>query len=369
MNGNTTRGPGRIAAVALSAVLAAAAGTTATAAEAGTAGRADRLAWRDDPMTDTLVGDLAIPWGIAFLPSGAALVTERSTARLLRVGRRGEVRQVATISEARPLFESGLLGVAVSPMFLVDHYVFLFYTSASDNRIVRYRYSPTRGLRGGRVIVQGIPKGNSTHLGGKLAFGPDGYLYASTGDATHTELPQNRDSLAGKILRMTKSGRPAPGNPFGSLVWSYGHRNVEGLTWDPAGRLYATEFGSSKFDEINRIHRGGNYGWPVVEGVANDPRFIDPLVTWTPDEASPAGVAYAKGALWVAALRGKRLWHVPIKPGGGLDTPHTHFVEKYGRLRAVARTPDNRLWVGTSNKDGRAVPGPGDDRILQVTVP
>ncbi|MER5322158.1 PQQ-dependent sugar dehydrogenase [Streptosporangium roseum] len=346
---------------ALVAVLVA----SCSAAPAGTARTpASAVAAAPSGEPRTLVGDLEVPWGIAFLPGGDALVTERDTARLLRVTEAGKVTEVGGIGDVRPDGEGGLMGVAVSPGFDKDRSVFLYLTSARDNRIVRYRYD--RGLTDATVILDGIPKGG-IHNGGRLAFGPDGYLYATTGETGERDLAQDRGSLAGKILRMTADGRPAPGNPFQDVVWSYGHRNVQGLAWDPSGRLYASEFGSSSFDEINLIRKGGNYGWPEVEGAGGGPRFIDPVVTWSTDEASPSGMAYADGSLWVGALRGRRLWQVPLAADGTAGTPAARFEGRYGRLRAVAAAPDGSLWIGTSNKDGRGSPAPDDDRILVLT--
>ncbi|SDQ38723.1 Glucose/arabinose dehydrogenase, beta-propeller fold [Thermostaphylospora chromogena] len=311
----------------------------------------------------TLVEGLAVPWGIAFLPGGDALVTERDTARLLRVTGDGEVREIGTIEGVVPGGEGGLMGVAVSPDYERDGLVFLYLTAESDNRIVRYRLDGDR-LSERRVIVSGIPKAG-IHNGGQLAFGPDGHLYASTGERGDPPLAQSRDSLGGKILRVTRDGEPAPGNPFaGSPVWSYGHRNVQGMAWDDAGRMFASEFGQNDFDEINLIRKGANHGWPEVEGVGGEDRFVDPLVTWSTDEASPSGLAYAGGSLWAAALRGERLWQVPVNGDGGLGTPVAHFEGEYGRLRAVVRAPDGSLWLGTSNKDGRGSPAGADDRIL-----
>ncbi|NUP03532.1 MAG: PQQ-dependent sugar dehydrogenase [Nonomuraea sp.] len=308
-----------------------------------------------------VVTGLAVPWAIAFLPGGDALVTERDSARLLRVTPTGTITELGRISEARPEGEGGLMGVAVK-----DQQVFLYYTAEQDNRIVRYRLGDN-GLGSGQLLVQGIPKGG-IHNGGRLAFGPDGYLYATTGETGDSDLAQQRDSLAGKILRMTVDGAPAPGNPFGTLVYSYGHRNVQGLAWDPSGRLYASEFGASAYDEINLIRPGANYGWPEVEGKGNDDRFVNPILTWPTADASPSGMAYADGSLWVGALRGQRLWQVPIGQDGSPGTPVAHFDGRYGRLRAVTAAPDGTLWVGTSNKDGRGSPRPGDDRILSVTT-
>ncbi|MFI6597964.1 PQQ-dependent sugar dehydrogenase [Nonomuraea sp. NPDC050536] len=303
---------------------------------------------------------LAVPWGIAFLPGGDALVTERDSARLLRITRAGKVSEVGQVDGVEPGGEGGLLGVAAK-----DDFVFLYFTAADDNRIVRYRLVSGR-LAEPKVLVHGIPKG-PIHNGGRLAFGPDGYLYAGTGETGHDELAQRRDSLGGKILRMTVDGTPAPGNPFGTLVYSYGHRNVQGLAWDPSGRMYASEFGQNTWDEINVIKPGGNYGWPEVEGKGDDPRYVNPIVTWPTDEASPSGLAYADGSLWVGALRGERLWQVPLGKDGSPGKPVAHFRGEYGRLRAVVAAPGGELWVSTSNQDGRGDPRPGDDKILAVT--
>ncbi|GAA5767747.1 hypothetical protein Aros01_04252 [Streptosporangium roseum] len=354
----------RLAPVPVAALVAALL-ASCSAAPAGTARTpASAVAAAPSGEPRTLVEDLEVPWGIAFLPGGDALVTERGTARLLRVTEAGKVTEVGEIGDVRPDGEGGLMGVAVSPGFDKDRSVFLYFTSARDNRIVRYRYD--RGLTDATVILDGIPKGG-IHNGGRLAFGPDGYLYATTGETGERDLAQDRGSLAGKILRMTADGRPAPGNPFRDVVWSYGHRNVQGLAWDPSGRLYASEFGSSSFDEINLIRKGGNYGWPEVEGAGGGPRFIDPVVTWSTDEASPSGMACADGSLWVGALRGRRLWQVPLAADGTAGTPAARFEGRYGRLRAVAAAPGGSLWIGTSNKDGRGSPAPGDDRILVLT--
>src|SRR6266576_6750104 len=207
-----------------------------------------------------LVGGLAVPWAIAFLPGGDALVTERDSARLLRVTPRGGVSTVGTVPGAEPYGEGGLLGVAVSPSFGRDRQVYLYVSTAADNRIVRFRYVGS-GIGPLDTVVTGIPRAG-VHNGGRLAFGPDGMLWAATGEHAEPSLAQDSHSLGGKILRMTPDGSPAPGNPFGTLVWSYGHRNVQGMAWDAAGRMYATELGQNRFDEINRIQKGHNYGWP-----------------------------------------------------------------------------------------------------------
>jgi glucose/arabinose dehydrogenase len=309
-----------------------------------------------------LASGLEIPWGIAFLPDGDALVTERNSARILRVPAGGgtptEVQQLSAVDGDG---EGGLLGIAVPPTYARDQLVYVYYSTADDNRIARMRLGQPP-----RPIVTGIPR-SGIHNGGRLVFGPDGYLYAGTGDASARGNSQDRNSLGGKILRMTPDGQPAPGNPFGTLVWSYGHRNVQGLVFDRAGRLWASEFGQNRFDEINLIQPGKDYGWPVVEGASDDPRFAAPLVTWPTSDASPSGVTIAGSTLYVAALRGERLWEVPLD-GDRTGTPHAELQGRYGRLRAVQLAPDGSLWILTSNRDGRGDPAGEDDRILRLTV-
>jgi len=312
-----------------------------------------------------LVTGLKVPWAIAFLPGGDALVTERDTARLLRVTPAGQVTEIGTVPGVEPTGEGGLLGVAVSPSFDRDRYVYLYFTAASDNRVVRLRYDG--GLGDPRPIVTGIPKGGN-HNGGRLAFGPDGMLYITTGETGVERLAQDRGSLGGKILRVRPDGSPAPGNPFDSRVHSYGHRNVQGIAWDERGRLYATEFGQNRLDEINRIEKGRNYGWPEVEGSGGGGDYADPLLTWSTSEASPSGLAYAGGSLWAAALRGERLWQVPLGRDGSAGRPTAHLTGTYGRLRAVVRAPDGSLWVSTSDHDGRGDIDEGDDRIIVVPL-
>jgi glucose/arabinose dehydrogenase len=317
-----------------------------------------------------LVGGLEVPWGIAFLPDGDALVTERRSARLLRVAPDGTVTPLGVVAGVAPAGEGGLLGVAVSPGFATDRAVFVAYTSATDNRVVRLRVADDGTVDGAaqQVVVSGIPKAG-IHNGSGLAFGPDGFLYVGTGDAGRREPAQDPADLGGKILRVTPDGAPAPGNPGGTAVFSSGHRNVQGLAFAPDGRLYAAEFGQNRFDEINAITPGGNYGWPETEGVARQSGFADPLVTWATDDASPSGLAAAGGALWAAGLRGERLWRVPLTGPGTLGTPEALLTGEYGRLRAVAPTPDgSALWVTTSNRDGRGDPTADDDRILVVPL-
>jgi glucose/arabinose dehydrogenase len=314
-------------------------------------------------VVGTVARHLSVPWGIGFLPDGTAIVTERDTGRVLAV-EDGRVDQIGLIEAAAPQGESGLLGVAVSPDFAEDRTIFLYVTTVEDNRIVRTTYRNGR-LGSPEVILDGIPNG-FIHDGGRLQFGPDGYLYASTGETGAPELAPDRDSLGGKILRITPDGDPAPGNPDpSSPIWSLGHRNVQGLAFDDDDNLWASEFGASTFDELNLIRKGGNYGWPTFEGRGDDPDLINPQVVWDTSEASPSGLAYLDGRLWLGALQGERLWRIDVGNGRATE-PTDFFVGKYGRLRTVVVAPDGNLWVSTSNRDGRATPGPDDDQILVV---
>jgi glucose/arabinose dehydrogenase len=309
---------------------------------------------------------LNVPWGLAFLPNGDALVSERATGRIKRIpAGGGTARTVHRIQGvARNFGEGGMLGIAVSPNYSSDRLVYAYYTSSRDNRVVRFRL----GGRS-RTVVRGIQRAGN-HNGGRIAFGPDGNLYIATGDAGNRPSAQDRDSLNGKILRVRPDGSVPAGNPFsGSPVWSLGHRNVQGLAWDGSRRLWATEFGQDSRDEVNLIRKGGNYGWPSVEGQGDTQggRFRNPLVTWSPSQASPSGAAIVGSTLYVGALRGERLWQVPLN-GASAGSPSPAFEGRFGRIRTVVRAPGGRLWITTSNRDGYGSARGGDDRILSVPI-
>ena len=318
----------------------------------------------------TLATNLEVPWSFAFLPGGDALVTERDSGKLLRVRPSGEVREIQTLPEGGS-GEGGLLGVAVSPDYQEDRYVYAYYTTERDNRVVRFRL-------GGKSepILTGIPV-NSYHDGGRIKFGPDGMLYVSTGDAGDTANSQDRGSLGGKILRIKPDGSVPSDNPFpGNPVYSYGHRNVEGLAWDAEGRLYASEFGQNTWDEVNRIEAGENYGWPEIEGNGGeDEGYVDPITVWPTSEASPSGaeimvdgvIPQWEGDLFVAALRGERLWHLELNGSGEVTGREKLLDGEVGRVRDVAQAPDGSLWVSTSNYDSYGNPvSEQDDRIFRL---
>ncbi|GIE97703.1 PQQ-dependent sugar dehydrogenase [Paractinoplanes rishiriensis] len=316
----------------------------------------------DFSAPQTLATGLAVPWGLAFLPDGSALVSERSSARVLQVTADGTVTPLFTLPGVVVDFEDGLLGLAVSPDYATDNYVYAFYKSSTDDRIVRFRLDTPDQQE---PVLTGLSTA-PMHNGGRIAFGPDGKLYAGVGDATVTANSQSMTSNNGKILRMNADGTVPDDNPFpGSLIYSLGHRNVQGLAWDAQGRLWATEFGQSTWDEINLIRAGANYGWPTVEGTSTDARFTNPILQWRPADASPSGAAIAGDNLFVASLRGQRLWQVPLAGDGTLGTGVAQLQRTYGRLRTVAVAPDGHLWVMTSMRDGKLTPGPTDDRILR----
>jgi glucose/arabinose dehydrogenase len=316
----------------------------------------------------TVATGLAVPWGITFLPDGTALVGERDSTRVLAL-HGGRPREVGRVGIAVPQGEAGLLGLAASPSYAEDHLVYAYVSTATDNRVVRMTYAGGR-LGPPEPVLTGIPNG-FIHDGGRLLFAPDGNLFVSTGETGEEQLAQDSDSLAGKILRITPEGAPAPGNPFpGSPVWSLGHRNVQGLAFDGRGRLWASELGANTWDELNLIEKGRNYGWPLVEGRGDLAKHQNPVRQWRTADASPSGLAFLDGSLWLGSLRGQRLWQVPLTGGSSALTgePRAWFVGDYGRLRTVQVTPQGRLWVTTSNRDGRGDPAPEDDRILEVEL-
>jgi glucose/arabinose dehydrogenase len=342
---------------------------------------------------DVVAKDLTVPWGLAFLPDGTVLVTERDSGRILKISPSGAasaspapgssvgagpstgaspsdatagpiVTPVQTVTGIALGGDGGLLGIAVSPNYKTDQTVYVYYSTAQDNRIVSLKLGGTP-----TPLVTGIPHGTSDN-GGSLGFGPDGMLYATTGDAGEPNAAQDPKSLAGKILRMRPDGKAAPGNPTtDSLVYASGLHNPEGLAWDQSKRLYVTDQGRSSWDEVDMIQPGKNYGWPAVEGTAGDPKYADPVVALPQAQAGCAGVAETSEILVASCLTGTRLYLIQLTNAGGtLGAPQSLLEKTYGRLRTAATAPDGSIWVTTSNKDGVGTPGPDDDRILRLIL-
>ncbi|MDI3211870.1 PQQ-dependent sugar dehydrogenase [Arthrobacter sp. AL12] len=312
----------------------------------------------DQPTAaEKIDAELQLPWSTVFLPDGTAVISERDSALLRSIApgsRSGPAGTIGKVPDVVPGGEGGLLGLALSPDFARDRYLYAYYTSAGDNRIARLRLEERAGeleLGPSEVIFTGIPKA-ATHNGGRIRFGPDGNLYVGTGDSQRRGQPQDPNALGGKILRLTADGRPAPGNPFdGNPVYSLGHRNVQGLAWDSAGRLWASEFGPDVDDELNLIVPGGNYGWPEVTGAPHRAGLLDAKVVWpSTSESSPSGIEIVGDTAYLGALRGQRLWAVPLN-GEFAGDPVGYFTRVFGRIRDVSLAPDGRLWVLSNNKN------------------
>jgi glucose/arabinose dehydrogenase len=315
-----------------------------------------------------LAKKLDVPWGIAFLPDGSALVTERDTGRILKVGPDSgadglTVAEVQRLSEVDPGGDGGLLGIAASPKYKTDNTVYVYYSTEKDNRVAKL-------VRGGKPqpILIGIPRSLENN-GGGLAFGPDGFLYVGTGDGTAAGTQaQNAKSLSGKILRITTAGKPAPGNPVKtSPIWASGFRNVQGMAWDSGKRMYASESNQKVYGELNLVQKGKNYGSGKVEGPGADAKLANPLVSWPIADSSCSGVAVLERMIATACLLGQRLWMVNTSGNGTLiGQPQALLTGEYGRLRALVTAPDGSLWVSTSNQEDGGDPHPDDDRLIRL---
>jgi aldose sugar dehydrogenase len=309
---------------------------------------------------EVLIEDLDTPWSIDFLPEDKMIYTERvGTISMYD----GKVHEVGTI-DVRDYKESGLLGLAVSPHFVDDRQIYVYYTHGDKeqgyNRVSRFDLDENYKLGKETILLDNIPSAEF-HDGGRIRFGPDSLLYVTTGDATKPSSAQDISSLAGKILRMDKDGNIPADNPFNSYVYTYGHRNPQGLAWN-GDTMYAVEHGPERHDEVNIIRSGADYGWPKA-CEEQDEGTKKPLVCYTDITVAPADVAYFDGSLYVTGLRGEGLWRIDAA------TPSTGEVilEDLGRLRALA-LHDGALYVSTSNKDGRGDPGDGDDKIIRVDI-
>jgi glucose/arabinose dehydrogenase len=307
-----------------------------------------------------------VPWSMLRLSTGSTLVSERQTALIKEVQASGAVRVVGKVPGVVPNGEGGLLGLATKPGD--ESWLYVDMSTGNDNRVVRFRLHGTAGtysLGAKQTLLTGLPTAGN-HDGGRLKFGPDGDLYITAGDATDRERAQDLDYLGGKILRIEPDGGIPSDNPFpGSPIWSYGHRNPQGIAWDSTGRMWASEFGQDTWDELNIITPGKNYGWPIVEGKSTDSRFVNPVLQWATADASPSGLLYTHDTLFLAALRGERLW--AIYPGASPVAAVPWFTGRYGRLRDVIDGPAGTIWILTNNT-ARGTPKPGDDQILQVQL-
>ena len=335
--------------------------SASTPRPSGTPTAAKEVAPAGNPSV--VVTGLRAPWSVALLGE-TALISERDDGRILEVLPTGTTRLVGTVEGVTHRGESGLLGLAVDD----QDALYAYSTGPNGNRIQRYELTGRPGSLGlGTVttILDGLPSAR-THNGGRIAFGPDGMLYATVGDAGRPEKAQEVGVLAGKILRMTPDGGVPAGNPFpGSLVYSYGHRNPQGIAWAADGTMFASEFGQNTWDELNIITPGANYGWPVVEGIERDARFVDPVQQWNPGQASPSGIAIVGGTIFIANLRGRVLRAVPVaSPSTSVEFYHDEF----GRIRAVEVSPEGDLWFLTNNTDGRGQPSADDDRLMGVPL-
>jgi glucose/arabinose dehydrogenase len=312
--------------------------------------------------------NLQIPWEIAFLPDGDLLVTER-TGTLKRIGRENIIYVIEGVNH---IGEGGLLGMTLHPQFSKNHWIYLYFTTANDgvikNKVERYRLEGDKLLEK-TIIIDNIP-GSPYHNGGRIAFGPDSYLYITTGDAGNSKLAQDKNSLAGKILRLKDDGSIPLDNPFGNAVYSFGHRNSQGIVWDNQGQLWATEHGRSGvlsgLDELNLIEKGKNYGWPEIQGDEKKAGMESPIVHSGPNETwAPSGVAFWDNSLFFGGLRGEALYEAKILKDNKVSLK-IHFQKEFGRIRAVVLGPDGYLYITTSNTDGRGNPKLKDDKIIRI---
>ena len=305
-----------------------------------------------------LATGLTIPWGLDFLPDRSALVTERDSARVLRVTGGGTQAVVGSVPGVQHGGEGGLLGLAVSPTYASDRRVYVYYTTARDNRVAWTTYAGGRLGSTFTPIVTGIPRG-TIHNGGGLLFTRAGMLFIGCGETGDKSLAQNLSSLGGKILRVDRNGRAWPGNPLigrsgDDRICTWGHRNPQGIAQNTDGAIWSAELGQDRWDELNRISLGRNYGWPRSEGTDGPGGYTDPLAQWNPDDCSPSGVACTKGKAWVGALNGESLWSVDLT-GRARGRRVRYYKGVFGRVRTVKLAPDGSLWITTANGGGRDV--------------
>jgi aldose sugar dehydrogenase len=320
------------------------------------------------PQEQVIAEGLDTPWEIAFLPDQSILVTQRN-GEIRIIGKDNQSLKIQGVSEVG---EGGLLGMALHPEFSDNQQIYFYYTYRNGgkllNKVESYKLV-NNSLTEKKVIIENIPA-SSNHDGGRIAFGPDKFLYVTTGDADNSNSAQDMNSLSGKILRLKDDGTTPSDNPFNNPTYSYGHRNPQGLAWDDSGQLWATEHGPSGSqtgnDELNLIEKGKNYGWPEIRGDQAKSGMQTPVVnsgsksTW-----APASLAYLNGVLYFGGLRSQILYAAKIKSDGRSVELATLLEKKYGRLRAVTVGPDGYLYISTSNRDGRGNPKTGDDKVIK----
>ncbi len=325
----------------------------------------------------TVTTDTDIPWGLVTLPDGTILYNRRDAHDIIHLNpATGAKTNIGTVPDVQSTDgEGGLLGLEINPVsFASDHWLYIMHTSSSDNRIVRIKYeNGSLQTSSKQILLTGILR-NKFHDGGRLRFSPDGnFLFASTGDAQNGDNAQNRNSLNGKVLRIHPDGSIPSDNPFGNAVWSYGHRNPQGLAFDSQGRLWEQEFGNSIMDETNLIVKGGNYGWPICEGTADgtgscsQSGLIAPKHTYPVADGSCSGLTVVRDVVYVACLRGERMYRLVIS-GSSLINVTQYFEGTYGRLRTVEPAPDGGIWLTTSNGDKDSTPNNSSTRVMHVTL-
>lgn len=326
-------------------------------------------------QTTAIAENLDTPWGVVFLPDKSLLVTERQgKVRLIDSNGNLQSEPIATLDSVIEVGEGGLLGITIHPDFSSNNYIYLYYTytennDSTQNRVVRMTYQD-KTLKDEKIIIDEIP-GAPNHNGGRIKFGPDNYLYITTGDAQNPSQAQDINALGGKILRVTDNGEPAPDNPFNNPVYSYGHRNPQGLAWNDKEQLWTTEHGrsgiQSGLDELNLIEKGKNYGWPIIQGDEKDAGMETPRLNSGPVTWAPAGAVFIGNSLFFGGLRGQTLYEAIID--GDKITLKEHFKGQFGRIRDVLVGPDKLLYITTSNKDGRGDPNASDDKIIRINPP
>lgn len=329
-------------------------------------------------VVEPVVTNLEIPWSMTFAPDGRLFVSERpGRVRIINTATRSS-ELALTLDDVYTQGEAGLLGLALDPQFTQSRFVFVYYSArlpsgGTTNRVVRYRETGSR-LAEGAVLLDGIPAAQ-IHDGGRIRFGPDGLLYITAGDAANASLAQDLGSLAGKILRLNTDGTTPRDNPYGSPVYSYGHRNPQGLDWHPVtGDLWAVEHGATGNDEVNVIDAGANFGWPRIEGSQSMTGMRTPITFYNPAIA-PSGASFYRGDrfrqfannLFVGTLRGTHLLRlVPDVASRRIASQEMLLNGRFGRIRDVVSGPDGYLYFATNNRDGRGNPISTDDRIARI---